>query len=121
MNKDLVKILLVGDSPLIIKMFNDDPKYHIDMALDVTLAIDLLKEADYNIVIVAEESNGASTFEILHSLSMLQLSTPVILMVSMLNAENILMAYDLAAYDILALDSGEEIITVIENALNPIG
>lgn len=121
MSKDIINILLVGDSPSIVKMFEDNPKYRIDTAFDATLAIDLLKEADYNIIIVAEENNGASTFEILHSLSILQLSAPVILMVNTLNAENILMAYDLAAYDILALDSGEEIITVIENALNPIG
>lgn len=84
------------------------------------LAIEMLRDKSYYMVVADEDSDEMSPFALLHRMNVMQYDAPVIITAKKPGADDILLAYELGAFDILDKSCGaEEIISVIEKALTP--
>ena len=92
-------------------------EFDVDLAEDGILAVEMLKNKDYYMILADEQCVDTSPLELLHRLSIIGIKEPIILTYQTEpKAEDILIAFEFGALDVICRGgSFDELVSAIKN------
>lgn len=87
----------------------------IDSTNCCATAVEMIKDKCYKLVIIVEDIDEIKPFAFIHNLNLMQIDVPCVIITENINADNVSLAYDLGAYDILSDNIDDNLINIIKN------